>query len=78
MLRIIPRLGEAESFRALVDRFEKIRSQLIVGFVDGQVELIEAGRRKFLIKRFFNEFLNYFDSYHVWADGKRSVERSSR
>lgn len=36
-------LGESESFRALVDRFEKIRSQFVVGFVDGQVELIEAG-----------------------------------
>lgn len=28
-----------------MDRLQKIRSQLVVGFVDGQVELIETERR---------------------------------
>lgn len=39
-------LSESKAFRALVNCFEKIRSQLVVRFVDGQVELIEAVKRK--------------------------------
>lgn len=38
-------LCETESFRAFVDSLEKVGSQLVVRFIDGQVELIEASKR---------------------------------
>lgn len=75
------RLGESEAFGALVDRLQKIRSQLVVGFVDGQVELIETERRDAI--SFIENLASKLPAaeagtHHVCADGNRSVERSSR
>lgn len=37
-------LGKSKSFRALVDRFQKIGTKLIIRLINGQVELIETVR----------------------------------
>lgn len=70
-------LGKSEAFRALVNRLQKIRSQFIVGFIYGQVELIETGNgiKSYIIECYLVWKLS---THHVCADGKRSVERSSR
>lgn len=43
-------LSESKAFRALVNSFKQISTQFVIGFVNGQVELIEATNIKLKIK----------------------------
>lgn len=57
--------------------FEEISSEFVVGFIGRQIQLIEAILEQTIrIRKYYNYSMEV--NYHVWAEGNRSVERSSR
>lgn len=71
---VVPRkqLRETKAFRALVYGLEEVRAQFIIGLVDGQVKLIEAGMRRWqaVCRAIVTMDLELLDSVHSFKSGE--------
>lgn len=68
-------LSKAKTFWTLVNSFQHVRTQFIIRFIHRQVQLVKTITRKENNENAYRRWL--ISPYQVWADGRRSVERSS-